>query len=117
MVKLAKGIVDGTVGMNMADLDRLIRLEAFPRDQPDSWQEIVIADLRGKSREELRESLRAAVDELPPHYRIVLVLRDMEELDTREVAQALDLAESTVKMRLHRARLLVRQKLEERLRA
>jgi RNA polymerase sigma-70 factor, ECF subfamily len=69
------------------------------------------------SRAELRASLRAAIDELPPHYRIVLVLRDMEELDTREVAGALDLPESTVKMRLHRARLLVRQRLEERARA
>ena len=67
------------------------------------------------SREEIRASLRAAVDELPPHYRIVLVLRDMEELDTHEVAQALDLPESTVEMRLHRGRLLVRQRLAERL--
>jgi RNA polymerase sigma-70 factor (ECF subfamily) len=67
------------------------------------------------SREELRASLRAAVDALPPHYRIVLVLRDMEELDTREVAEALELPESTVKMRLHRARLQVRKTLEERL--
>ncbi len=68
------------------------------------------------SREELRAGLRAAVEDLPPHYRIVLVLRDMEELGTRETAEALGLPASTVKMRLHRARLMVRQRLEEQLR-
>jgi len=67
------------------------------------------------SREEVRAGLRAAVQDLPPHYRIVLVLRDMEELGTRETAEALGLPESTVKMRLHRARLMVRQRLEEQL--
>jgi RNA polymerase sigma-70 factor, ECF subfamily len=61
---------------------------------------------------ELRQAVRAAVEDLPPHYRIVLVLRDMEHLPTTEVASALDLPESTIKMRLHRARLMVRQSLE-----
>ncbi len=61
---------------------------------------------------ELRALLREAIAELPEHYRIVLVLRDMEQLSTREVAEALDLAETAVKMRLHRARLMVRQRLE-----
>ncbi|MCI0407009.1 MAG: sigma-70 family RNA polymerase sigma factor, partial [Acidobacteria bacterium] len=64
------------------------------------------------ARSELRQAVRAAVESLPPHYRIVLVLRDMEQLPTSEVAHALDLPETTVKMRLHRARLMVRQSLE-----
>jgi RNA polymerase sigma-70 factor (ECF subfamily) len=64
------------------------------------------------ARSELRQVVRAAVEQLPVQYRIVLVLRDMEHLPTAEVAQALDLPESTVKMRLHRARLMVRQSLE-----
>jgi RNA polymerase sigma-70 factor (ECF subfamily) len=57
------------------------------------------------------------VAEVPPHYRIVLVMRDMERLSTSEVAAALDLPETTVKMRLHRARLMVRQRLEAALAA
>jgi RNA polymerase sigma-70 factor, ECF subfamily len=65
------------------------------------------------SRAELRAELRAAVEDLPASYRIVLVLRDMEQLGTHETAEALGLPESTVKMRLHRARLMVRQRLEE----
>ncbi len=64
------------------------------------------------ARSELRETIRKAVAEVPPHYRIVLVMRDMEHLSTAEVATALDLPETTVKMRLHRARLMVRQRLE-----
>jgi RNA polymerase sigma-70 factor (ECF subfamily) len=63
-------------------------------------------------REESRQKVRRAIRALPSHYRIVLVLRDMEQLSTREVAEALDLPESTVKMRLHRARLGVRNALE-----
>lgn len=66
-------------------------------------------------RTELRRIVREAIEALPQHYRIVLILRDMEQLSTREVAQALDLAESAVKMRLHRARLMVRQRLVEEL--
>jgi len=64
-------------------------------------------------RQETRAAVRRAIDSLPPHYRIVLVLRDMEHLSTREVCEALDLPETTVKMRLHRARLGVRKFLEE----
>jgi RNA polymerase sigma-70 factor, ECF subfamily len=73
-----------------------------PDDLPD---EVLV-------RSELREEVRRAVAKVPPHYRIVLVMRDMEHLSTSEVAQALDLPGSTVKMRLHRARLMVRQQLE-----
>ena len=58
------------------------------------------------------ERVQAAVGDLPPTYRIVLVMRDMEQLTTKETAQALGLEESAVKMRLHRARLMVRKTLE-----
>jgi RNA polymerase sigma-70 factor (ECF subfamily) len=64
------------------------------------------------ARSELRQTIQKAVAEVPPHYRIVLVMRDMEHLSTTEVAAALNLPETAVKMRLHRARLMVRQRLE-----
>jgi RNA polymerase sigma-70 factor (ECF subfamily) len=56
--------------------------------------------------------VRRAIGDLPPAYRIVLVMRDMEQLTTQEVAEALGLEISAVKMRLHRARLMVRKALE-----
>jgi RNA polymerase sigma-70 factor (ECF subfamily) len=64
-------------------------------------------------REEMRRKVREAIRTLPPHYRVVLVLRDMEHLTTKEASAALDLPESTIKMRLHRARLGVRRHLEQ----
>lgn len=60
---------------------------------------------------ESAEQLRRAVMAVPPQYRMVLVLHDMEELSTAEVAQVMGLREGTVRVRLHRARLLVRQEL------
>ena len=53
--------------------------------------------------------LHQAVLTLPPQYRIVLVLHDMEELDSDMVAKVLSIQPGTVRVRLHRARLLVRQ--------
>ena len=66
---------------------------------------------RAAERAEVRKVVREAIRDLPPDYRVVLVLRDMEELTTKDTAAALELPESTVKMRLHRARLAVRDRL------
>jgi RNA polymerase sigma-70 factor (ECF subfamily) len=62
---------------------------------------------------ELKNQVREAIYSLPPLYRSVLVLRDMEGLDTEEVAQVLGLNKDVVKMRLHRARAKVRQSLDK----
>lgn len=55
-------------------------------------------------RDETRACVRACIDELPDNYREVLVLRDIEELSTQEVAQMLSMTPTAVKVRLHRAR-------------
>jgi RNA polymerase sigma-70 factor (ECF subfamily) len=55
--------------------------------------------------------LRDAIQKLPPQYRIVLVLRDMEGLTDEEVAEITGLRSGTVRVRLHRARLFVRKEL------
>jgi RNA polymerase sigma-70 factor, ECF subfamily len=60
---------------------------------------------------ELRGRLENAILALPKHYRLVLILRDMEQLDTREVAEVMGISEETTKMRLHRARVYVRNAL------
>jgi RNA polymerase sigma-70 factor, ECF subfamily len=61
--------------------------------------------------QELRGRLEEAILGLPKHYRLVLILRDMEQLDTAEVAEVMGISEETTKMRLHRARALVRKDL------
>jgi RNA polymerase sigma-70 factor (ECF subfamily) len=62
-------------------------------------------------RAENREELQRAVLKIPPDYRMVLVLHDMEELSTREVARITGLREGTVRVRLHRARVFLRNEL------
>ncbi len=64
LVRLAKAVADGHVKMTLGDLDKLIRLEGFLRNEPDSRQEVVFGDLRNKSREELRELVRQEVEVL-----------------------------------------------------
>ena len=61
---------------------------------------------------ELRMVLRTAIDELPAHYRAVVVLRDVEGFSYHDIAESLGLTVLTVKMRVHRARLVLRKQLE-----
>ena len=72
------------------------------------WREIPLEALE---RKELRESLRTAVVELPPIYRQVFTLRDMQGLDGMETAEALGISVGMVKVRLHRARLMLQKRL------
>ena len=62
---------------------------------------------------EVRRLLEAAVDRLPEDYRIVFVMRDVEEMSTEETALHLGLRPATIKTRLHRARRLLRETLRE----
>jgi RNA polymerase sigma-70 factor (ECF subfamily) len=55
-------------------------------------------------RKETRATVRACIEQLPDNYRAVLVLRDIEELSTKDVAEALSMTPTAVKVRLHRAR-------------
>jgi RNA polymerase sigma-70 factor (ECF subfamily) len=66
-------------------------------------------------RDENREELQRAVLKIPPDYRMVLVLHDMEELSTGEVARITGLREGTVRVRLHRARVFLRNQLARKL--
>jgi RNA polymerase sigma-70 factor (ECF subfamily) len=66
-------------------------------------------------REENREELQRAVLKIPPDYRMVLVLHDMEELSTGEVARITCLREGTVRVRLHRARVFLRNQLARKI--
>lgn len=66
-------------------------------------------------RDQLGQTLQAAVDALPQTYRAVFVLREIEEMSTSETAECLELSEEAVKTRLHRSRALLRRELEDRL--
>jgi RNA polymerase sigma factor (sigma-70 family) len=55
-------------------------------------------------QKQTRATVRACIQQLPDNYRDVLVLRDIEELSTQEVAEMLSMTQTAVKVRLHRAR-------------
>ena len=69
------------------------------------------------ARSQIREFLERAVDDLPDTFRIVFILRDIEEMSTEATAEQLSLKPETVKTRLHRARRLMRTAVEKRLAA
>jgi RNA polymerase sigma-70 factor (ECF subfamily) len=81
--------------------------ELVPRQLVD-WTAVPDRLLLGK---ELREVLNAALATLPESLRSVFVLRDVEGLSTAETAAALGLTETNTKVRLHRARLALRERL------
>ena len=57
---------------------------------------------------ETREMVRTCIDQLPESYRAVLFLRDIQELDTAEVAERLAISPNAIKIRLHRARRILK---------
>lgn len=76
------------------------------------WREIPSQTLE---RMEVREMLRQAITSLPRIYREVLLLRDVDDLSVCESAEALGITESSVKVRLHRARIMMQKKLAPQL--
>jgi RNA polymerase sigma-70 factor (ECF subfamily) len=93
----------GTFGV-VSDLDRESMLAL--RSPVDVEQQV--------ATREWRRVLETEIEALPPPYRAVFVLREVEELSTAETAEILTLCEQTVKTRLHRARLLLRRSLYAR---
>jgi RNA polymerase sigma-70 factor (ECF subfamily) len=63
------------------------------------------------SQAEAARLLEEALLTLPDHYRVVVMMRDIEEMSTLETAEALELSDDNVKIRLHRARSLLREEL------
>ena len=59
----------------------------------------------------VRETLDKAIGKLPEHYRVVFIMRDVEEMSTRDTASILGLSEANVKVRLMRARIQLRNEL------
>jgi RNA polymerase sigma-70 factor (ECF subfamily) len=78
--------------------------ELLESDQPNPESEVL--------RAESTEQLHRAILKIPPPYRFVLVLHDMEGLNTSEVAKVMAIREGTVRVRLHRARLQLRREVE-----
>jgi RNA polymerase sigma-70 factor (ECF subfamily) len=89
--------------------------EFLPNDEaekPDNVPEWAMLPLDKLLNEELSSVINKTILALPKKYRVVIVLRDIEGFSTAETAQILNLSPSNVKVRLHRARLYLRDKLK-----
>jgi RNA polymerase sigma factor (sigma-70 family) len=88
---------------------RLLRMSAgIPEAPVDGADARLLAHLRP---EDIRIDLSRAIQSLPQHYREVILLRDIEELSIDEIAEVLGLTRESVKARIHRARVLIREYL------
>jgi RNA polymerase sigma-70 factor (ECF subfamily) len=115
-----------TITLNQARLrlrkEKLAALDSLDDQSPEQgdytpaaltdWREVPLAALE---RLELRSLIHDAVAELPETFREVVLLRDMEEMSVSETAETLGISLSLVKVRLHRARLLLQKRLAPQL--
>jgi len=83
------------------------------RNGPQSWDNLPESKVLG---DETLQHVRSAIDTLPPKQREVILLRDVAGFDAGEVSSLLGISAANERVRLHRARATVRQKLEEYLR-
>lgn len=87
----------------------------FTEDEStNSWSEQAMSPELASASAETRELLEKAILALPEQYRVVVMMRDVEEMSTKDTANALELTEEAVKVRLHRARALLRRDLYAR---
>jgi RNA polymerase sigma-70 factor (ECF subfamily) len=94
----------------------LAAMEETSRGEVLPFPGLAIADPEADAaRAQIRRLLEAAVDGLPEAFRLVFVLREVEELSVEETARHLGLKPQTVKTRLHRARQRLREALDARL--
>ena len=114
------------IGLNLAraSLRKMRRFDALEEEQIERMQPSFANGMFAESAEswnpqkmaeksERKQLVHEAIAKLPPDYRTVLTLRDIEELSTTEVAQVLDVSEGAVRVRLHRARQALRKLLDQ----
>jgi len=83
-------------------------------DPMDGFRSMALNPEQEASNSQIRRLLEEAVEKLPDVYRTVFMLRDIEEMSTTDTANALQISEENVKVRLHRARALLRKSLYAR---
>lgn len=96
-----------TLDLDETDAQRIIPFPHMAAVAPDPERTV--------AQREIRRMIEHAIDDLPEAFRVVFVLREIEELSVEETAAFLGVNAATVKTRLHRGRRLLRQALDEQL--
>ncbi|MBN1352990.1 sigma-70 family RNA polymerase sigma factor [candidate division KSB1 bacterium] len=96
---------------------QVVSLEDYPVDEIKDYQGFnrALGDdpLKALLNDELKEILNSAIEQLPPKFKSVFILKDIEGLSLKEIADMLDLSLAGVKSNLHRARVFLRNQLAE----
>jgi RNA polymerase sigma-70 factor, ECF subfamily len=98
-------------GSRYQELDPMLEREGDPMDR---FASLAPSPEQQASNSETRRLLEEAIEKLPDAYRTVFMLRDVEEMSTADAADVLEISEENVKVRLHRARALLRKSLFDR---
>lgn len=104
-----------TIGLNLArnELRKRKRFKHYDITEMQGNEAEFAVEMKLPSR--LPQVISKAIDELPEKYRIAFTLRDLQELPYEEVAKVLSIPLGTVKSRVNRARMMLREKLKPRL--
>ena len=110
-INLARGSLRKSKRMTSLDDADVERLQpSFSKgmfvESPQSWDPLKLAE-----RTDRHKFLHQAIDKLPEDYKAIVILRDIEEHSTEEVAKMLNITGGAVRVRLHRARVVLRTML------
>jgi RNA polymerase sigma-70 factor (ECF subfamily) len=105
-LRRSRSAVPGSANSSDGSAGHSAEVIPFPTQSAEADPEMTLA------RKQVAGLLEAAIDGLPDPFRVVFVLRSIQEMSVEETAQQLELPEATVRTRLHRARLLLRKSLE-----
>ncbi len=111
--------------------ESLMRIRSNKQHRAVSWEEVLpryedgiflekasdwsaLPDSKLEERE-TRELIRAGIEELPEDYRAAYLLKDVEQFSEEEASETLGISKTALKMRVHRARLFLKKKIEEKL--
>src|SRR2546430_3641210 len=95
-------------GSRYQELEPMLELEGDPMHR---FASLALNPEQQASNSEVRRLLEEAVEKLPDAYRTIFVLRDVEDMSTADAADVLEISEDNAKVRLHRARALLRKSL------
>lgn len=88
-----------------------ISIDALESDEIESLQDTALEESNPQVGENLKKALESAISHLPSKYRIVFMLREIEQLSVAETAAMLEISEENVKIRLHRAKNMLKDML------
>lgn len=89
-----------------------VSIDELDRTEIDNLQDDIMEDNNTEVAENLKKALAAAIDSLPSKYRVVFILREIEDVSVAEAAEIMNISEDNVKVRLHRAKNMLKEILK-----